>query len=58
MCGSSGTGKTFLVNWLSKTTEPHFKCISVSCADLVHKVSLICHDVIIAVIFFQGSGRN
>lgn len=36
--GTSGTGKSALVQWLAGVTRKHFKLVSVSCSDLVHKV--------------------
>ena len=36
--GSSGTGKSCLVNWLAASIKRHFNLVSVSCSDLIHKV--------------------
>ena len=36
--GASGTGKTALAHLLGKKASAHFKFLSVSCAELVHKV--------------------
>lgn len=36
--GASGTGKTALAHLLGKEASAHFKFLSVSCAELVHKV--------------------
>eukprot|EP01034_Spumella_vulgaris_P025116 gene25116-31533_t len=48
--GPSGCGKTSLAKWLAGTTSRHFKCIEVSCADLVHKLSDSSAVIVIATV--------
>ncbi len=36
--GGAGMGKSSLARWIAKEGAGVFRCCSVSCADLVHKV--------------------